>query len=569
MCNIPEVYSSKIEDFIKVCYKDVSSKQPTFKPVSNPINPEETSCILINNKKEQYYVHTYNPSNVLKNVETYATTSEFKTKYLHYMTELIDMEQRTNCCNCVSFTLYYRNDDDEDLQEYIDKLYGYLISIQLSVINIQNKLKDFLARIYLDISVLAFISKFTDYSSTIKNTDKILSIIRYLFSADNVEIYTYICPSYATNIEKTRMLRFLPMLDKEVNITISREADGIVSYTDIHNIKNFIKSNKMMFIYPFVQGNFLDNDFTNKLNKFKSSNDRTDIIKTKMLCDILAYSDGLKIYTDNKLNEYFTNKKQLFDILAGLFGVAIIIRNEKFYECMDIVNRKLSFMISKGLDEHILRRCFDEILLLELFKDLYTYKINCDYTYIKFEDYSNDDINNITLILNNFYYPLNKLEFNIKKPEIQNEIFSIISNGETSLMESYKIIYKKYIGDPPTDYHGNNISEIDILNMYIVDYNIDAIIDESNTNCIEVIVNENRISSILNYLITQETYSHYKLLLYIKNKSFDLQFGKVIENLYNNKYDFRIIISGLLDNASKQKYLKYKMKYIQLKNIVF
>jgi hypothetical protein len=48
------------------------------------------------------------------------------------------------------------------------------------------------------------------------------------------------------------------LLDPEVNIVISREADGIVSYTDIHNIKQFVISNKMMFVYQFQPNNFID-----------------------------------------------------------------------------------------------------------------------------------------------------------------------------------------------------------------------------------------------------------------------------------------------------------------------
>jgi hypothetical protein len=53
MCDIAQFYKTKLDNFIKVCYKDIyrpDAEFPTFKQVNNPIINYVESCFLLNNK---------------------------------------------------------------------------------------------------------------------------------------------------------------------------------------------------------------------------------------------------------------------------------------------------------------------------------------------------------------------------------------------------------------------------------------------------------------------------------------------------------------------------------------
>ena len=66
----------------------------------NPVNKEE-KCTLINNKKERYYIHTYDPSLILDKLATFPDIAK------HF-----DLKVRHNCCNCISISLYFTSDSD-------------------------------------------------------------------------------------------------------------------------------------------------------------------------------------------------------------------------------------------------------------------------------------------------------------------------------------------------------------------------------------------------------------------------------------------------------------------------
>jgi hypothetical protein len=309
----------------------------------------------------------------------------------------------------------------------------------------------------------------------------------------------------------------------------------------------------MMFVYQFQPNNFIDYIISEIFDNIIKTNNINYKSNNEIDIKNLGYSDGLKLYIHETNNEYFIkNKKPLFDILAGLFGVAITIRPEKFYESLNKVNKNISVIENKNpYYKYELRRCFDEILLLELFKDLYTFKLYGEYS-MKINILSNDEIANIMFILNNFQYPHKQFEFNTTDI-IQKTIFGIMFDNKEDLIKKYFRLYRsnKYEVD------ANIISVID---MYIVDYNIEYFIDNifnkaEETNCIEINVNNINISSILNLLIIRNKYN-----------SYDLYFPIKIQNLYNNKYDFSSFIS-LFEHSldKKQKYLKYKMKYLKLK----
>jgi hypothetical protein len=529
------------------------------------------------------------------------------------MIKIIDMNPRGNCCNCISFTLYssaniesedellkkheqkLKNDDDDDDDDINDKIFyqtiendlqrlcGYLLCLKISTTNIKKRLEDFVVRIYLDISVISVINKFNEIKMKyVKDKDKeklekykknILEYIQYLFSADNVEIYTYLCESYLQNIAKIRALRFLPMLDPEVNVSIVREADGIISYTDIYNIKNFVTSNKMIFIYSYQPKNFIDPDITNIIHKITETGKfPTFLTNTEIERYYLPYSQWLREYI--KDNEYFTNKRPLFDLLAGLFGIKIKVRQEIFMESIHNVNinnnkkikeKELEIELQKDVDTKIsmiksldtfklaMRIGFDEMFLMELFKDLYTYNIKYD-----LKEYDYITIANIMFILNNFQYPLKKITTNIKNFITSKLILDTLFGTDTNNRKIYR-----------------NIPHIqNEINMYIMDYNIDYIIKSENIteSCIDIqIMNYNdgddmKISNILNNLLTKNILNdrknwEYRSVIIEYGQNFNID--EIVFKLYNEQYNFYSILNG----GYKQKYEKYKKKYLNLKNI--
>ena len=621
MCDISQFYKTKLDEFIKVCYKDIhpDSKFPEFKQVNNPIINDVESCILLNNKKGKYYKHTYNPIKIIKNASEYTINENFiidetfRREYLDNMIKIIDMNPRDNCCNCISFTLYstaniesedellkkheqkLKDDDDDDINDKIfyqtiendlQRLCGYLLCLKISTTNIKKRLEDFVVRIYLDISVISVINKFSEIKMEyVKDEEKlkkyikdILEYIQYLFSADNVEIYTYLCESYVYNIAKTRALRFLPMLDPEVNVSIVREADGIISYTDIYNIKNFVTSNKMIFIYSYQPKNFIDPNITNIIHKITETGKfPTYLTNTEIERYYLPYSQWLREYIRD--NKYFSNKKPMFDLLAGLIGIKIKVRPEIFMESLHNINmnnnkkikeKELQIELEKDVSKKInmtelldtfksiIKNGFDEIFLMELFKDLYTYNIKYD-----LREYDNIAIANIMFILNNFQYPYKKISININYVIPTKIILNTIFEND----DNNKKIYKKVL---PIQKE---------INMYIMDYNIDYIIKSINITepCIDIeIINDNdssdmKISNILNNILNKNIFdggknAEYIPLIHKFGQNFNID--TIVFKLYNDKYNFHSVLSEKYKERFAYKYIKYKNKYINLKNML-
>jgi hypothetical protein len=149
---------------------------------------------------------------------------------------------------------------------------------------------------------------------------KCRKILKYLFEHEKAEIYMYICNN--TNYTKLRTLRFLPLIDDDTNICIVREADGIVSILDCHNIKTFEKDNKIGLFYEFYK-NFLykykDNnshygEWINIYNDFKylkTLEITTDEINKYIIIEYFyfyKYGDYLSFHKNkNKINYYNYN----------------------------------------------------------------------------------------------------------------------------------------------------------------------------------------------------------------------------------------------------------------------
>jgi hypothetical protein len=137
--------------------------------IQNPLDDTETCCLL-NTKRESYYTNTYDPIKFIENIKQLhskyrpqitdgkkiAEFEEFFGEYYHNVSQLINMTPNDKCCNCVAFTLYINYDTEIDyntnhvaLGKVLDKLYGYLSSLQISILNIQKHLKKFISRLYV------------------------------------------------------------------------------------------------------------------------------------------------------------------------------------------------------------------------------------------------------------------------------------------------------------------------------------------------------------------------------------------------------------------------------------
>lgn len=378
-CN--DKYKSFIKDgnlnTLNACYFNPDKFKSEVTSSPNPLNVKET-CRLINNKKLKYYTHTYNPKNIVAKIE--ADTSSYKKVLIENINNIFDLTVRDKCCNCIAISLYWTKTND------IDGLLKYLYSIQRTVKNVKSELPDWIVRVYIDGSV---------YNNMQTGNTYVNEIMNYLHMSDNVEIYTYICDSLLDNnipIARTRTFRFLPITDIDVNVCVVREADGIVTYTDCHNIKVFANSDRIFYLLPFLD----DYDNTQKIGN--------------------SYQRWLSYYKKRIESEYFTKNFNLYDILAGTIAIRLKVKHDIYLANNSYVQNKINEAVDKAsvfsgeedidIDDtrraHILHpemldkdknelknalnNGYDEILLLHIFRDIISVSYSGDkYTKEEFD----------------------------------------------------------------------------------------------------------------------------------------------------------------------------------------
>ena len=274
-----------------------------------------------------------------------------------------------NCCNVIAIVLY--------LTMHGQSYNKYLRSIEQTVKNVKDNLPDFIVRLYLDTTV---------YNS---NVNPFQILLKQIINYDNVEIYTYNCKSYKSpsNLALTRMLRFLPLCDTDVNVCIIREADGVVSNLDCHNIKIFAKSDRPFYIPDIgVIYNNIDSE-TSKQYFFRS------------------YSKWLRTFKLTLRQQFFANNQNMYDLLAGNFGTRLKLKKSYFYEKTeellheirewnDTKNDKFAELIKYNAfnpmhngQQIVIRSIsiyesqilsydtFDEMLLLDIYKEIISIKV--------------------------------------------------------------------------------------------------------------------------------------------------------------------------------------------------
>ena len=340
--------------------------------VENPLKNGEKCRLLGKRADPEYYIHTYDPTAMIAKVRDELGLSE-------EMLDRFDSIRREECCNAISITLYVTD-------EYctLAVLQKYLYSIHRTVKNVLKKLPGWIVRVYFDTSVEACVTK--------EEFGEFNAIFNAIKDSPNVEVYTYDCPSFKKGasgedrqipIARTRTLRFLPLSDPEVNLCVVREADGIVSNLDCHNIKMYASNPNILFYLPKVLDYTIDAKFD-------------------------SYSFWLRIYKIMFGREYFKDHQNLKDLLAGAFCCKLKLKRKYYQETVNSLQGEITEFFSKtpqaqqeakfmsdptfipypytigslitnNLAGVLLQLTigFDEILLLAMYKDLISVPFIC------------------------------------------------------------------------------------------------------------------------------------------------------------------------------------------------
>jgi hypothetical protein len=333
--------------------------QGSYPKELNSQNPLDTyeKCKLFSKKADaMYYTHTYDPTSMITKVRGELGLSE-------EVLSRFDSVRREGCCNVISITLYISKCVLNDLQKY-------LYSIHRSVKNVLKKLPGWIVRVYFDTSVEECVTK--------EGFDEFNAIFNAIKASPNVEVYTYDCPSFKKGaseeksqipIERTRTLRFLPLSDPQVNFCIVREADGIVSNLDCHNIKMYASNQDILFYLP-------------------------QVITYTIRVRYDSYQIWLQLYKCMFARDYFEDHQNLKDLLAGTFCCKLKLKREYYQASVKSIQDEIKEFFSKtekdqndlvpnmqeirdNYDdlEDILNLGFDELLLLKMYKELISLKI--------------------------------------------------------------------------------------------------------------------------------------------------------------------------------------------------
>lgn len=347
-----------------------------YAQAQNPLNTEE-KCKLFSKKADAitYYTHTYDPTAMIAKVRGELGLSE-------EVLDRFDSVRREGCCNVISITLYVT--EEYCTMEILEK---YLYSIHRTVKNVLKKLPGWIVRVYFDTSVEECVTK-----EEFKEFNEIFNAIK---DSPNVEIYTYDCPSFKKGasgeesqipIARTRTLRFRPLSDPEVNFCVVREADGIVSNLDCHNIKMFTNSENILFYLPLC-------------------------VEYSVQAKFDSYSDWLRLYKIMFGHDYFKERQSLNEFLAGTFCCRLKLKRDYYQKTVIALQKQINDFFSKSGEElaavsfmadtdskircfntmytniatiianrkesvqKALNLGFDEILLLEMYKELICVKI--------------------------------------------------------------------------------------------------------------------------------------------------------------------------------------------------
>ena len=451
------------------------------------------------------------------------------------------------------------------------KIVSNLNSINRTVKNVDKNLKDWLVRLYLDESVYKCIEANQTYLQTldkskslseseeieIEKKERCITFFNNIINSQNVEVYTFYCKdkpepeegNYPVSLEEMRTFRYLVLIDPEVNISAIREADGYINNLECHNLKMFEKSDKLFYIPPI-------GSIPNLVNKQPQK-------------VFHSYSNWLQLYKNIFERDYFSTHQNIYELLAGLFTIKLKLDPAFYYEKIQglyseiltfetnpteiidayapednsyplptmeigimvgsmIINGKTlrnalskEQYISKIIE--LLKQGFDEILLLDIFKDIISFEFDLPTIENKWEITLNDTNNN-------------NIE-NIK-----------------SLFLSYDSITSYTFDSNPLTSLDNIIGDLKKNNIISRDVNItipsSPMMEEKRNAFIDGVILKNIIANHafnINFNPINKTKSVLDAL--------NLYYSQSYEEYYNDM------------SVAMKKYLKYKSKYLNLKSL--
>ncbi len=567
---------------------------PHSKVISNPLTNEVNDCILLNTKKDKYYIHTYNPIPIIEKLKRLGIAEDI-------INSKFDITPRTNCCNAISITLYFK-----DCENYLI-LEKYLFSIYRTVKNVNKKLKNWIVRLYFDSSVHDCINKLENVRKTdmiqIETIIKIYKTIKY---SSNVEIYTFSCKSVANNtipLEETRTFRFLTLIDPTVNISVIREADGYLNNLECHNIKMFEESDKIFYLpIDFIGSENLKIIFRER------QKDRYYLTSNSTGDGLSSYSKWLKLYKLLINFKYFKDNQNIYDLLAGLFSTKLKIKPEFYSDTIRDLREKMNKVIT--CDEYSIlfegdKKEFNIGKVVYSRDNIHTLK-----KHIELPIY--DPVHSYSPELNPFIF--NKRMFSVGFDEIllldiYKEVISIPVNSilkavheRSDLEPNTKEIFDRindlfYATNIKTFIYGHSATINDVIEELIKEGVIQPEVNYTDIIPVEKIFPQNREkidAYVLSKIIAKYPFSIYFEGLHLSsalNKPYKLEFDKyydydidvvepattrtikrsisnsiIPQSIINSQYssdDLTLIKKKGMSYL--EKYLKYKKKYLELK----
>lgn len=331
------------------------NEHPNSETSPNPLDQKEV-CELLTTKKSEFYKFTYDPKHIIQKLKDNEISEDVLDRF--------DTERRDGCCNIITLSLYFK-DQVGSAYSALKTFEKYIYSIGRTVKNVKINLPEWIVRVYLDVSVFKSLLAILD-TITPRHEERLHAVINELtyeiMESPNVETYIYNCQSHKTHLDRTRTLRFMPIADSDVNICIVREADGIVSNVDCHNIKLFESMHdKLFYIVPFHADNQAQSSIAT-CSRFREN-------PTDITLEYNSYSSWLKIYKRHIESDFFREKWNLYDILAGTLGIRLKIKKEYLFKRMEKIQHVITLY-----GDPLLNSGFDEILLLDIFKEIISFE---------------------------------------------------------------------------------------------------------------------------------------------------------------------------------------------------
>jgi len=397
-------------------FKFIEDVETNFKS-ENFISDFWGKCVVLNNKKKDFYKYSYDVGSLIKKIEKFSDV--LPSNFLTNFQQIFDTNKYDNCCNCISIVLYYKYVKDK--RETLDL---YLPNIVATLKNINKYLPDWILRVYTDrtfFESLIFLEKAEDY----------LEMLKILSTNPQCEINMVFCEKFFKKdfkLGSLRTLRFLALCDPTVNIMASREADGIMSALDCHNLE-ILKNNDFMFATYELQTassisvtKLREMDDDSQMVKFKNGacpfladlhylekerimslydSESRYVLNTTDLDETIKHSldkKMLQLYYSEWLNNYkkidilFNNDPfylshiELYPILAGLLSCKCKFKKDYYDLVQNKINETVKKFLKSNHDEIITDYFsvgYDEILLQELFRPVYSFQHlkNVDGTY--------------------------------------------------------------------------------------------------------------------------------------------------------------------------------------------